>query len=142
MIKEAKQTRVNDLWAGTLKIFNCVRRPTRPLRLSSTAASSTLKYSSPVISLGPSGRPVFTTTTRLRAIAAAGGPAPDVLRELVNIEIRHEAKCVSRSAGPGSFSCLMSTFRSARPASLGEVSLCVELQTCLAVRELRGRVMR
>jgi hypothetical protein len=63
MIAEAKQTKVNDLWARTLKIFDCARRPARPLRLTSTAASSTLKYSSPVIALGPIGRPGFTTTT-------------------------------------------------------------------------------
>jgi hypothetical protein len=69
---EAKQTKVNDLWARTLKIFNCVRRPARPLRLTSTAASSTLKDLSPVIALRPSGRPGLITTTRLRAIAAAG----------------------------------------------------------------------
>jgi hypothetical protein len=88
MIVEAKQTKVNDFWARTLKIFNCGRRPARPLRLTSTAASSTLKYSSPVIALGPSGRPVFTTTTtttRLRAIAAAGRPTPAVLRKSVNL---------------------------------------------------------
>jgi hypothetical protein len=61
-IMEAKQTKINDLWARTLKIFNCVRRPARPLRLTSTAARSTLKYSSPVIALGPSGRAGLTTT--------------------------------------------------------------------------------
>jgi hypothetical protein len=121
MIMEAKQTRVNDLWAGTLKIFNCVRRPARPLRLTSTAASSTLKYSSPVIELGPSGGPGLTTNPAPGHVPSLqpAGPTPAVLQELVNIEIRHEAKCVSRSAGPGSSSCLMSTCRSARPTRSG-----------------------
>jgi hypothetical protein len=47
----------------------------------------TLKYSLPVIALGPSGRPVFTTTTtaRMRAIAAAGRPTHAVFRKSVNL---------------------------------------------------------
>jgi hypothetical protein len=72
MIMEAKRTKVNDLWARTLKIFNCVRSIARPLRLTSTAASSTLSIHR-LIALGP-----------LRATAAAG-PTPAVLRKSVNL---------------------------------------------------------
>jgi hypothetical protein len=84
MIMEAKQTKVNDLRARTLKVFNCGRRPARPLRLTASAASSTLKYSSPVIALGPSVRPSHNPRSRRRAIAAAGRPTPAVLRKSVN----------------------------------------------------------
>jgi hypothetical protein len=119
MIMEAKQAKVNDLGARALKIFNCVRRPARPLRLTPTAASSTLKYSSPVIALGPSGRPVFTTTTRLRAIAAAGRPHSCCASKIRKAGVGRGIRCVSRSAGPGSSSCLMSTCRSARPTRSG-----------------------
>jgi hypothetical protein len=79
MIMEAKQTKVNDLWTRTLTIFNCVHRPARPLRLTSTAASSTIKYSSPVIALGPSDWPGLTTTPAPGCVPSLQPAGPPLL---------------------------------------------------------------